>query len=104
MTFHHWNSGPIPSPQSIELGQHLAQVLGMLPPEIHLLHLATSAPYSALSRRPVDGGVLVQHLILCRDDEDACADDTVGGHAEGMVDACAGADGVAVADGGGLDA
>ena len=76
----------------------------MLPAEVHLLDLAAAAPDAALCGGAVDGGVLVEHLVLRGDDEDAGADDAVGGDAEGVVYAGAGADGVAVADGGRFDA
>ena len=52
----------------------------------------------------MDNGVFVEHLVFSRHDEDAGADDAVGGDAEGVVYAGAGADGVAVADGGRFDA
>ena len=76
----------------------------MLATEIHLLDLAATAPRAAFGGRAVDDGVVVEHLVLGGDDEDAGADDTVGGDAEGVVDAGTGADGVAVSYGGGLDA
>ena len=76
----------------------------MLATEIHLLDLAATAPRAAFGGRAVDDGVVVEHLVLGGDDEDAGADDAVGRQPEGVVHAGAGADGVAVADGGRFDA
>ena len=76
----------------------------MLPAEVHLLDLSTARPGAAVGCRAVDDGALVEDLVLGGDDENAGADDAVGGDAEGVVDAGAGADGVAVSYGGGLDA
>ena len=76
----------------------------MLPTEVHFLDLSTAGPGAAVGCGAIDDGALVEDLVLGGDDEDTGTNDTVGGDAEGVVDAGAGADGVAVADGGGLDA
>ena len=65
----------------------------MLSAEVHFLDLTTARPGAAVGRRAVDDGALVEDLVLGGDDEDTGTNDTVGGDAEGVVDAGAGADG-----------
>lgn len=70
----------------------------MLPPKVGLLDLAPPAPHAPLGRGPVYDRVLVEDLVLGRDDEACGADDAVGGDADGVVDARAGEDRVEVPD------
>ena len=93
----------IAAPETIKLWKHVSEVVGVLATEVHFLNLAAPAPYASLRGRAVYDCVVVEHLVFCGDHEDACADDAIGGDTEGMVDACAGADGIAVADSRGLD-
>lgn len=67
----------VPSPQAIELGQGLSEVLGVLPTEIHLLHPPTPAPNAALGKEPINDCVLVQELIIRGHHEATCADNAV---------------------------
>jgi len=71
-------SGPVSSPEAIELWQHLAQVLGMFPSQIRLLDLPAAAPDAALCGGAIDDSVLVEDLVVCGDDEARGADDAVG--------------------------
>lgn len=74
----------------------------MFPSQVHLLDLAPTAPSASLGRWAVYGGVVVEHFVLCWNDENACAYDAIGRNAESVVDTGAGTDGVAVADSGRL--
>ena len=92
------------SPKSVELGQHLLQILGVLSPQIRLLHLPPAAPLPALRCGAVDDGEVVEDLVVGGREEAAGADDAEAGDAHGVVHAGAGGDGVEVAHGGAFDA
>ena len=77
----------ISPPQAVKLGQRLPEVLCMFPPKIRLLHLPTPAPYPPLRGWPINNSVLVQHLIVRRQDQTTRANNAIRRNPHCMVHA-----------------
>ena len=51
---------------SVKLWDHLPQILQVLPPQVILLHTASSTPSASLSLRPINYSVFPEYFVLNR--------------------------------------
>jgi hypothetical protein len=89
--------------ETVELRQHLPQIVAMLSSKVCLLRLASAAPDPTFTVWTINDGIICQQLILLRHEEAAGTNDAVGGYGDGVVYTRLGVEGVPVADLGAFD-
>ena len=72
---------------SVKLRDHLLQILPVLPPQVILLHTASSTPCPFLRFRSVHDRVFSEHFVLDRCNHAASPDHTSRGYPQRVVDA-----------------
>lgn len=80
---------PITPTETIELGQHLAQIFRMFAAQISFLQFASTTPYPPLRRWSIDNCVLIQDLILSWHYETSRSNHTIRGYSQRMMHTCA---------------